>query len=127
MSRKRSWQVPYSIERLTRLCRTWDFRSEAEDLPDEPNGEPRVALACRRLMERIRNRRDDRDATYEPWADDSLAEFRVSDVSIILDEYRRLSRLADRVQDALGPPDADDVVQSEDGADGGGVGRVPIA
>jgi hypothetical protein len=104
MSRSRSWQVPYSIERLTRLCRTWDFLSDAEDLPDEPNGEPRVALACRRLMEWIRNRRDDRDATYEPWEDDSLAEFRVSDVSIILDEYRRLSRLADRVQDALGPP-----------------------
>ncbi len=95
---------PYSIERLVRLCRIWNFQSDAEDLPDEPNGEPRAALACRRLMEWMRARRDDRDATYEPWADDSLAEFRVSDVSIILDEYRRLSRLADRVQDALGPP-----------------------
>jgi hypothetical protein len=80
MSRPRSWQVPYSIKRLLRLCRTWNFQSDAEDLPDEPNGEPRLALAFRRLMEWMRDRRDGRDATYEPWADDSFAEFRVSDV-----------------------------------------------
>ena len=95
---------PYSIERLTRLCRTWNFQSDAEDLPDEPNGEPRLALACRRLTEWMRARRDDRDAMYDPWADNSLAEFRVSDLSIILEEYRRLARLERRVQDALGPP-----------------------
>jgi hypothetical protein len=101
--RARPW-VPYSVTRLVRLCRIWDFQSDAEDLPEKDNGEPRLNLAYRRLRDRFRVWRDAHAAEDDPWFDESLGEFHVSDVALIFSEYQRLSRFEQRVIDVLGPP-----------------------
>jgi hypothetical protein len=40
----------------------------------------------------------------DPWDDESMGEFRVADVAMLYSEYIRLSRLVDRVNQALEPP-----------------------
>jgi hypothetical protein len=39
---------PWGVERLVRLCKTWDFKSDLDDF-EEANGEPFVARAYRRI------------------------------------------------------------------------------
>ena len=104
MSRPRSWQVPYSVDRLVRLCRTWDFRSDVDDLPDCEDGAPRMFCAVRRVGQWLRDWRDRHGPMDDPWDDESLCEFHVADVAMLYSEYVRLSRLVDRVEQALGPP-----------------------
>jgi hypothetical protein len=96
--------VPYSVERLIRLCKTWDFQSDVEDLPDCDDGEPRIARACRRVREILLRWREHHHPNADPWADESLGVFHVCDVALIADEYRRLKRIEEKVIDALGPP-----------------------
>jgi hypothetical protein len=98
-----SRSIPYSAERLLRLCKTWGFQSDVEDLPDCDDGEPKDARAYRRIASFLRDKRDRHGPTYEPWCDETKESFHVSDVAMIFDEYRRLRRLEERVIDALGP------------------------
>jgi hypothetical protein len=97
--------IPYDAARLLRMCRTWSFHSDADDLPEEDTGEPRLNLAVRRIITALRARAEAQGVDYSgTWWDDAELPFRISDVAIILDEYARLCRLERRVQDALGPP-----------------------
>jgi hypothetical protein len=95
--------VPYSVKRLLRLCRTWRFESEVDELSDCEDGEPRAARAFRRIKTVLKDWRDRHGADKDPWFDESKQEFHVCDVAIIFDDYRRLRRLEMKVIDALGP------------------------
>ena len=59
-----TWTKPYSVARLVRLCKTWDFHSDGGELPDADDGEPRL---IRRLSQWMRARRDAFDGAYDPW------------------------------------------------------------
>lgn len=103
MNRK-TWNVPYSVGRLLRLCRMWDFSSEAYDLPDCDDGEPKMARAQRRVSEYFRQWRNRHEPDADPFFDEGVTEFHICDVAILIDECRRLWRLEEKVQLALGPP-----------------------
>jgi hypothetical protein len=93
---------PYSTRRLVELSRTWNFHSDADDLEDD-NGEPSINRACRHLMEQLCCWRDAHGIT-DPWRSQETMRVRVSDVSLILDEFRRLARLEHDIIIAMGPP-----------------------
>jgi hypothetical protein len=86
------------------MCRDWNFESEADELEDLPDGEPRDCRAARRLKDYFRRWRDHHDADDDPFYDESFDQLCVGDVAIILDECRRPWRLEQQVLDALGPP-----------------------
>lgn len=98
------WTVPYSVERLLRLCPTWTFQSDVEDLPDCDDGEPLHARAYRRIAAALEEWRAQHRPNQDPWLDDTEHPFHFGDVAMIYDEYKRLSRLEEKVIDALGPP-----------------------
>lgn len=99
----RNPHFPFNVARLVRLCRTWDFGSELDELEGD-DGEPFSCRAIRRTKEAMRTWRDGHEPDADPLFDDSMRKFHVNDVAALLYECRRLSRLERRVLDALGPP-----------------------
>jgi hypothetical protein len=99
-----TWKIPWSITRLIEKASTWDFDSEARDVADCGDGEPRLVRACRRIRERLLIWRDAHGPTDNPWYDARQELFHVADVALLHSEVVRLWRLEERVIDALGPP-----------------------
>src|SRR5262249_55915618 len=101
-----SWTYPWSVSRLVRLCQTWSFDSDVRELPDDDHtGEPRCAKAFRRIQGALREHEEAQGVDYRgTWRDDRMMGFHISDVAMILDEYRRLTVFEDRVITAMGPP-----------------------
>ena len=95
--------VPYSIERLVRLCRRWSFRSDCDQLVTD-EGVPFTARAYLRVKAQLASWRDAHRSHEDPVFDETMQEFHVSDVAVLWDEYRRLKHLEERVMEALGPP-----------------------
>jgi hypothetical protein len=77
---------------------------EVNDLPDGDDGMPRDVLAYRRVRDHLRAWRDRHAAEEDPMGAEEQELFNVSDVAILWTEYRRLKRLEDDVEAALGPP-----------------------
>ena len=55
--------------------------------------EPFICRAYRRTREVLTQRRDQRDADYDPLFDEEKAEFHVCDVAILREELRHLAQL----------------------------------
>jgi hypothetical protein len=108
---------PWSVFRLVSLSQTWSFESDAAELADEPDGEPRVVKAIRRVGTALREHQDAQGVDYGcTWRDERTMAFHISDVAILLDEYRRLCVLEDKVIRAMGPPTMDEAGVGEDTA-----------
>jgi hypothetical protein len=98
---------PWSITHLAQLAHTWSFESEAGNLADDwETGESRLHCALWRVEQTVKERRElhGPDAEYDPWFDETLGLFHISDVAILRGELERLMRLEEQVIDALGPP-----------------------
>lgn len=102
--------IPYSKERLLRLCKTWSFTSDVQEelnerYPDDDDPRSHAnSRACRRVMEAMAEWRDHHQPDDDPIFDESLQPFHICDVAILVEECRRLWRLERRMRLALGPP-----------------------
>jgi hypothetical protein len=83
-----TWQRPYSIKRLLRMIRghDWSARTDFDDWEDD--GGPYIARAHRRAMDVLTQRREQRDAKYEPLRDEVFGSFQI-------DNKLELGRLLD--------------------------------
>jgi DNA polymerase-1 len=63
-----------------------------------------VCRAYRRIKEALAQRREQRDADYDPLFDEEMAEFRVCHVAILREELRYLAHLERKLLHAVGPP-----------------------
>ena len=64
----------------------------------------RDARAYRRLTEYFRGWRDRHKPDDDPLVDDAMDQFCIGDIALLFEEYKRLSRLEERVILAMGPP-----------------------
>jgi hypothetical protein len=100
-----TWQRPYSVKRLLCMIRAHNFGAEHDyDGNDETTGEPLVCRAYRRVKAALAQRREQRDANYDPMFDEEMAEFHVCDVAILREELRHLAHLERKLMLAVGPP-----------------------
>ena len=82
---------PYSVRRLLSMIRSHDFSTECDsDGEDKKTCEPLNARAYQRIKKALAQRREQRDAEYDPLFDEEKAEFNVCDVAILQDEVRHL-------------------------------------